>query len=195
MGVHPVHAALSTLYVQKLITLKACQIVRQSGFCRTDLEDVQQELTARVLRAAPLFDPGRGSVHTFVDRVVGAATATILRDRRRLKRAADRQILSLERHTAGHSNYTPIPLRDVISGADQDRRRGTNVSGEEPRELTQNVARLLAALPPDVRHIATRVAETSEAAVARELRISRRQVRKALAAAREHLEAAGFSEF
>jgi len=41
MGVHPVHAAVTTPYVQKLIAVRARQVVRQPGFCRSDQADVE----------------------------------------------------------------------------------------------------------------------------------------------------------
>ncbi|MBE3123871.1 MAG: hypothetical protein IMZ65_03630, partial [Planctomycetes bacterium] len=86
MGVHPVHAALTTKYVQTLIRIKARAVARQPGFSQSDQDDLEQDLAIHVLKQAHYFDPDRGSVRTFIARVVDSAVAMMLRDRRRLKR-------------------------------------------------------------------------------------------------------------
>jgi len=196
MGVHPVHAAIGTEYVQALIRIKARQVVRDPGFSRSDQPDVEQELVARILRVARRFDPGRASVNTFITRVVDSAVATILRDRARKKRAADRPTWSLDRDQAGRRGHEPVLLREVVEEADLRRRCGTDAPvAEESQALAMDSSCLLARLAPGLREIVVSVAETSEAAAARDLGISRRQVRNALAAVRDLLGADKCAEF
>jgi RNA polymerase sigma factor (sigma-70 family) len=194
MGVHPVYAALTTEYVQKLISIKARQLVRKPGFSRSDQPDVAQELAAHILRAAHLFDPGRGSVRTFIARVVDSAVAMILRDRRRLKRAAGFRVLSLA--DPGFSGTDrESTLAETIEEADLRRRCGGACRGDdEDRVRAIDLAQILAGLPPHLQEMAVWLKEESEAAVARDLGISRRQVRKAVAQIREAFEAAGLAE-
>jgi RNA polymerase sigma factor (sigma-70 family) len=195
MGVHPVHAALTTEYVQKLISIKARQLVRKPGFSRSDQPDAEQELVAHILRAAHLFDPGRGSVRTFIARVVDSAVAMILRDRRRLKRAAGFRVLSLADPAFSGTDHEST-LAETIEEADLRRRCGGGVCRRDDEDRVQaiDLARILAGLPPHLQEMAGWLKEESEAAVARDLGISRRQVRKAVAQIREAFEAAGLAE-
>ena len=96
MGTHTVHAALTTPYVTSLIRSKAGRLSRSSGFQRSEQGDLEQELTSHILKQAGHYDPARGSVNTFIDRVVTSAVAMVIRDRRRLKRGAGRRPISLE---------------------------------------------------------------------------------------------------
>ena len=193
MGVHLVHAALATEYVQKLISIKARQLVRKPGFSRSDQPDVEQELVAHILKAAHLFDPARGSVRTFIAQVVDSAVAMILRDRRRLKRAAGFRVLSLA-DPAFSGTDRESTLAETIENADLRRRCGGACRrDDEDRVRTIDLAQILAGLPPHLQEMAVWLKEESEAAVARDLGISRRQVRKAVAQIREAFEAAGLS--
>ncbi|MCX5683835.1 MAG: hypothetical protein NT049_09140 [Planctomycetota bacterium] len=194
MGVHPVHAALSTDYVQKLVRIKARQVVHKHGFSRSDQPDVEQELVAHVLGAAHLFDPGRASVNTFIARVVDSTVAMILRNRGRKKRVADRPMWSLDRDQAGRRGHEPVLLREIVEEADLRRRQGMDATVPEETQAL-DAADLLARLAPELREIVVKVAETNEAAAARDLGISRRQVRKALAAVREQFRGAEPAEF
>ena len=194
MGVHPVHAALSTEYIQKLIGIKARQLVRKPGFSRSDQPDVAQELVTHILKAARLFDPARGSVCTFIARVVDSAVAMILRDRRRLKRAAGFRVLSLA-DPAFSGTDRESTLAETIEDADLRRRSGGQChEDEEERVRAIDVAQVLSGLPPHLQDIAIRLAEQSEVAIAHNLGLSRRQVRKAVAQIREAFDAAGLAE-
>jgi RNA polymerase sigma factor (sigma-70 family) len=194
MGVHPVHAALTTEYVQKLISIKARQLVRKPGFSRSDQPDIAQELVAHILKAAHLFDPARGSVCTFIARVVDSAVAMILRDRRRLKRAAGFRVLSLA-DPAFSGTDRESTLAETIEEADLRRRcGGTCRRDDEDCVRTIDLAQILASLPPHLQEMAVWLKEEREAAVARDLGLSRRQVRKAVSQIREAFEAAALAE-
>ena len=194
MGIHPVHAALRTEYVQTLIRVKARKVTRRPSFSRSDQPDIEQELAAHVVRQAHLFDPARASIQTFIDRVVDSAVAMIIRDRCRLKRGAGLRVRSLAEPDFDATGRE-TSLADNVGEADLCRRtRGTFHHEGEDRDWAIDVTQALSVLPPRVREIALRFAELGEECAARSLGISRRQVRKAVAEAREALEAAGLSE-
>ncbi|MBE3071303.1 MAG: hypothetical protein IMZ66_13795, partial [Planctomycetes bacterium] len=89
-------------------------------------------------------------------------------------------------------DHQPVLLREVIDDVDHRRRHRTyGPTPEEQRSLALDAAGLLANLPAGLREIAARMAGSNEAHVARELGVSRRQVRKAVEAIRQHFEAAG----
>jgi RNA polymerase sigma factor (sigma-70 family) len=192
MGVHQVHAAITTSYVQTMIRVKARQLIRRPGFSPSDQPDVEQDLVAVVLKEAHLFDPARGTVHTFISRVVKSAAAMIVRDRGRLKRAPESRVLSLDEPDFNAAVREENTLAANVQKADLLRRQG-RVATEDNDDRVQalDIGNALAGLPPHVREIAARLAEDSESSVARDLGISRRQVRKAIAQIRDALAAAG----
>ncbi|MCY3020192.1 MAG: ECF-type sigma factor, partial [Planctomycetota bacterium] len=86
-------------------------------------------------------------------------------------------------------------LADILDEADGCRRTGGDPTPDQERaELASDTRRLLAELPPRLREIAIRRVTATEAAIARELGISRRQVHNALEAIREHFEKAGLTK-
>jgi len=196
MGTHPVHQALTTDYVKTLIQVKARQVTRHRGFRPGDQDDIEQDLIAHVLKQAHHFDPARGSVNTFIDRVIGSAIAMMLRDRKRLKRAAGLGAFSLENTFVGQCRRDrPTTLSDVVREEHLRRRCGGRVGDDQRQtDLSLDVSQAMAGLTPRQREIARRLASAPEAAVARDMGISRRQVRNAVEAIREHFERAGLRE-
>ncbi len=196
MGAHLVHAELTTPYVRKLLSLKARQLCRKRGFCRSDQEDIEQELAVRVLKQACQFDPSRSSVRTFIDRVVRSAAAMILRERTCPTRAAGCMALSLE--TARVDNGLggrKLALSQIVQEDHLRLRCGGQASDPLRQvELSEDLAPVMASLAPLQRKIASRLGDLPDAAIARSLGISRRQVRKAAEAIRERLIEAGLAE-
>jgi DNA-directed RNA polymerase specialized sigma24 family protein len=128
MGVSPEpdHAAdVLGDYAKSLIRYKAHQLCRRPDFSRSDEEDIVQELTAQVLRKAPLYDPGRGaSPDTFADRVIDSAVKLLLRARASLKRSPDKPVKSLEREVVEADHSRQVSLGESIDQANATRRTG-----------------------------------------------------------------------
>lgn len=193
MGSEPTRGAVLTAFAQSLIQFKARQLCRKPGFSRSDQEDLVQELTLRLLEKAHLYDPDRGaSLDTFADRVIGSAVRMILRDRRRLKRAAGFGAMSLERSTVVIDGQ-PVLLCNLISSADRERVTLT-VSHETGDQDLSSVDGAVDSLPSDLADIARRLMGGTVASVARELGTSRRQVYGAIQRIRQHFEAAGLGD-
>jgi len=197
MGTHPVHQALTTDYVQTLIRTKARQVSRYWEFRRCDPDDIEQDLIAYVLKQAHHFDPARASVKTFIDRVIGSAIAMMLRDRGRLKRAAGLRAISLDSTFVDRCRSDlPLALRDIVQEADLPSRRGTEVRDHRERiDLAADIAHAMEGLTAQQLEVVHRLVGASEAAVARGLGTSRRQVRKAVEAIRQRLQDAGLADF
>ena len=178
-------------YAKRLIRIKARQLIGRAGLRACDREDIEQELTLRLLEQAQRFDPARGSLHTFVARVLDSAAAMLLRHRRRLKRAAGYRAASLE--AAGDRGDTePHCLRDVLSEADLRRHTGTPPSDAlDGLERTEALDHVLRRMPPRLRDVCRRLAASNASAVARQMGISRRQLRKLVAEVRRYFEDAG----
>jgi len=186
--------AVLTAYARSLIKFKARQLSRKPGFSRSDEEDIAQELTLHLLAQAHHFDPQRGSANTFAARVIMPAVKMILRDRNRLKRAPGFTAQSLEDAHA-HLDEAVVSLREVVTEADLRRRLSTAVNDHGRSELIAAVVEVFQSLPPDLQDLCRRLIDIPAASVAREMGISRRQLRKAIERIRLNFEAAGLKDF
>ena len=189
-----VRSALCTQYIKTLLKTKSYQLSRQPRFRDWEQPDLEQDLLAHVLKQAHHFDASRGSVNTFIDRVVETAAAMLVRDRGRIKRAAGYRAISLERtHISG--NQRQMTLSQIVSENDLRRRCGGVVrDGQQDAGLSADVADAMAGLTRRQREIAKRLVEATEASVARDMGISRRQVRNAVSSIREHFRQAGLAQ-
>ena len=185
-----------TDYARTLIRVKAKQVVRRPGFSRSDQSDVEQDLIVQLLCQAEHFDPHRGSLNTFIARVIDKAVATLVRDRGREKRrpAGDAELQSLADQVP-QSEGPPAPLASLISQVDLERRTGTaSPSDAQLFELVHDVASVIPTLPPELqtvcRSLLTRNLTETETA----LGISRRALRTAIVLIREHFEVSGLKK-
>ena len=183
-----------TDYAKTLIRCKARQLVRRPGFSRSDTDDLEQEFWLTLVNQAHNFDPDRGSINTFVDRVVNSSIQMVLRDRRRKKRANDFRTCSVDA-APDQNGGSPEPLRASLGESDRCRRIGT-VSEDDVRrhDEADAVEHVLGVIPDHLREVCRLVMGGSIASAASELETSRRQIRKALADARPYFERAGFDD-
>ena len=194
MQAPPAHHAVLTGYAQSVIRFKARQLSTKAGFSQTDEDDITQELTLYLLERAHLFDPNRASANTFAERVIRSKVAMQLRDRRRKKRAAGFTAQSLER-TRALSDEDSGFLRDMLTEGDLYRRLGTAASDQNQVELTAAVEEALSSLPAEDREICRQIIEGTMTSIARDLGVSRRQIRNAIARIRRHFEAASLGDY
>lgn len=181
-----------TNYAKSLIKFKARQLSRRHDFQPAELEDLQQELWLALVKAAEQFDPAKASLDTFIDRVVNTAVAMLVRARQRCKRGNGFAVQSLDQELAPSSD-TPEPLAATVSADDLARRTGTKPADKAARrEDAEAVEHALAQMPEEIRNLCRRLMGGTVASVARELGISRRQVRKVISKARPFFERAGF---
>lgn len=188
MGAKPLGDADLPAYAKSLIRFKAKQLSRKPGFSRSDQEDLEQELTLHLLRHAVDFDPERGSLNTFVSRVIDSAVAMILRDRNRLKRAAGHRVRSLDIPRIVADSVTTLGAG--LTPDDAHRRLGT-VPDADVKERLVTLAAARASLPAGLQRVCDLLASGSEAAAARELNVSRRKIRNAKEQIKRHFDSAG----
>ncbi|MGQ9636060.1 MAG: ECF-type sigma factor, partial [Bryobacteraceae bacterium] len=140
---------------------------------------------------AERFDPARASLETFLNRVVCQAVAMLLRNRKRGKRGNGIVPLSLESDLTA-TGEGPKPLSHTVSLEDGARRLGTQSADPIARlEQTEAIQHALARMPERLRDICQRLMTGTVASVARELGMSRHQVRQAVEEARPYFERAG----
>lgn len=180
-----------TDYARNLIKCKARQLSRRRDFQPVEWEDLQQELWLALVKAARHFDPAKASLDTFIDRVVNTAAAMLVRARQRLRNGANERVQSLSDELVAPDGQSE-PLAATICCDDLARRIGTKPSdATHVAETTEAVAAALQRMPTDLRDVCRRLMNGTVTSVARDLGLSRRQVRNRLQAARPYLEQAG----
>lgn len=181
-----------TDYAKNLIKFKARQLSQRQDFQSAEPEDLQQELWLALVKVAKQFEPGKASLDTFIDRVVNTAVAMLVRARQRHKRGNGFRAHSLDSVRSTKSE-SPEPLSAAVSTDDLVRRTRAEQHDETlHREDAEAVEHALSQMPKEMRDLCRRLMGGTIASVARDLGISRRRVRKAIAAARPFLERAGF---
>jgi len=185
-----------TEYARTLIRVKAKQLIRRPGFCRSDQDDVEQDLVLQLLSQARHFDPDRGSLNTFIARVVDSAVAMLVRERGRIKRSPsdDARIQSLG-ETVEQPDGPPVPLWMLISIADLERRTGgTSLSDAERHELSEDVASVISSLPQELQDVCRSLMHRNRTETERELGMSRRNYDAAIQRIREHFTQFGLAK-
>ena len=185
-----------TEYARTLIRVKAKQLARRPGFCRSDEEDVEQDLVLHLLSQAQHFDPERGALNTFIARVVNAGVAMLVRDRTRIKRhpGDDVEVQSLEAKVE-QPNGPPAPLWMLISLEDLERRIGNkSVTDAEVFELVDDIASVMASFPKELRNVCESLQHCNRSETESELRLSRRKFNAAMTRIREHFSKSGLGK-
>lgn len=191
MEAESVRGAVLGAYTQKLIRIKARQLIRTPWFERYEREDLQQELLLYVLKHIGKFNPDKAKLTTFISRIVDSHAAMLVRDRRRAKRAPGFFARSIE---TLQENVTEEPVSGAGVLADDDALRRLGLAAGDPqatRELRAAIARVIASLPSPLAEVCAGLVDGNVASVARELGISRRQVGNAIAELRRRFTAAG----
>ncbi len=181
-------------HTERHIQFKARQLSRRSDFSPSDEDDLRQELWVYLLARIHHFDPERGSLRTFVSRVVNSAVATILRNRKRYKRTIGQTVQSLDSTTL-ETDGEMLTAAQAVSPDDLQRRIGTNP--RDRAELDEDVEAVHAALvrmPEPLQRVARQLMSDEDASVSRECGLTRRQVGLAKQGIQEVLEQTGFEE-
>lgn len=179
-----------TEYAQTMIRIKARQVVRNPGFSPSDEPDVEQDLVVHLLSQAHRFDPTRASLNTFIARVVNSGVAMLLRKQGRAKRnpANEVELQSLSELVPQPDGY-PEPLARLISRRDLERRTGgDSLTESQLFELAEDVARVLPTLPAELQNVCRSLLTRNQSKTGAQLGISRRGLRAAMSAIREHFE-------
>lgn len=184
-----------TEYVRTLIRVKARQIVRRPGFSKSDTDDVEQDLLLHLLAQIQQFDPSRGSLNTFISRVVDSAVAMLVREHGRNKRVPATGVIQSLEMMVDQLGGAKTPVGATISQADFERRVGsTSMSGIELFELAEDITRLIDALPPGLQAVCRVRMDRNRKEAERDLGLSRRNYDAAIELIRQHFVQGGFGE-
>ncbi len=178
-------------YARTRIRVAVQRLGRRLKLSRADREDVEQDLWVNLLEQAQNFDPERGAINTFIDRVVRSAVAMKIRHHRRDKESVKRRIVSLDGpSTEGASDTAPAATR--VPDDHHATRTGSvahdSIAAIEDREAYE---RALESMPEELRALCERVATQTQSQIVDELHIGKRTIRKKLREARVYFENAG----
>lgn len=183
-------------YAQTLIRVKARQLVRRPEFLATEAEDLEQDLSVRILSQIDRYDPSRGSIKTFIARVADSQVGMIIRERKRKKRIGedDLKIESLEKKVLDQEGK-PSLLGYTLS--DQDGRRLGQTDAMNPCdqvELNDELNEVLSKLPSQERKICELLMTLNHSQVQEQLRMPRRKYDAAIAMIRQQFASSGLAQ-
>ncbi|HWR49695.1 MAG TPA: hypothetical protein VN428_01215 [Bryobacteraceae bacterium] len=151
----PAIAPVPDALMLQAASCQASRLVVGSGFNVDDWEDLRQDLFTDCLRRVPKFDPSRGTWEGFVRGVVRHHSIAL--STRRNRRAAHEVLVAED---LGSDDM----YRWDISGPSMP--AGDNSAAA--LELSIDVRRVVAALPPDLRLLAVRLTEMTITEIATE---------------------------
>ena len=185
----------SIAYAKKVIECKARQLVGQAGLRESDVEDLQQEMWADLLRRLTWFESDRAKAKTFIARVVSHRVSAILRHRSGMGRDYQRNAGSLSEETED-ADGRMVERAQLITEDAHDLRTGVETRPAlEQMELVSDVGTVLASLPAPLREFCELLKTESMSSAARKLGISRREARARLDAIRNRFEEANLGDY
>ncbi|MFG0335480.1 MAG: sigma factor, partial [Maioricimonas sp. JB049] len=155
--------------------MKARQLCRRPSFSTSDADDVEQDLFLHLLNQIQQFDPARGSLNTFIARVVDSAVAMLVRERGRNKRAPATGVIQSLEVMVDQTDGPPAPLGATLSQDDAQRRTGVDAKSHiDLFELADDIAHLIDALPPELQAVCRARMDRNRKATEHDLDLSRR---------------------
>lgn len=163
-------------YALRLIRFKVGRICRQRGFAKSDEEVIEHDLRTHLELQMARYDPSRGQVTTFIDRVVARWIISYLRrhfadkrDPRREECSLNEVVLDADGREVERHETTPEAASDAGRLLD----------------LQRDMASVLSGLSDDLRAAALGLAAGTPHGVGMELGMSRRDMPKIMDQLRE----------
>jgi len=177
-----------------IIKKKARQMIGRSGYREQDREEIEQELTARLLKSLESFNPRLGHRKAFVTAVVERDVANMLRDARAAKR--DHRRISSLHVTIETTDDGPTELAESIGEREYNARRCQRPrSNEEQAQMASDLADARATLAPNEQVVFDLLKSHSIAAIARMLGVPRTTLNDTVRRMRCRFEHTGLRDY
>ena len=181
-----IRSALTTEYVQQLLKNKAYKLASKPEFREMDQADLVQEFAIYIMEHADKYDPKRGVPDAYITCMIKSASATLIRSRGRLKRAAGYRAVSFDETYMCDSKHK-IPLPEIINNTNPPTHCEEQPADSRLQaELSPDIVLALEGLTDRQRAIALLLTHSNKTAISRKLKISRRQVGNEVLAIQRH---------
>ena len=179
----------------RIIRRKALQLIGRAGVTRDDREDIEGDLTLHVLEQLAKFDPSRGKIGAFVNRVVENKAADLIDSRCAARRDYRHDLCSLS-DPIQNGEDTTVSIEDIVDqDAVRSQRGHSELSLEEQVARKIDLERALARLSPELQDLCRRLMRATVSEVAAALGVPRTTLYGPLKRIRETFEEAGLREY
>ena len=145
-------------FAAKFIRHKANQLSRRPEFSRSDVDDIAQDLTMRLLQSISQFDPQLARFDGFVTTLIERFVANIIREASAQKR--DRSSTESLHTIVGEDECGPVELVATISG-EESGLPSVRFEDQEVLETVIDVRDTLEQLSPEDRELCERLKHQS----------------------------------
>ena len=155
--------------VQKIIKIKARQLVGRHGFTVDDIKDIEQEITIHVWQRREKYDPTKAKYNTFVSRIIDKKIVNIIEYQHAQKRDCNIPCDSLDDEICA-SDDNSLLRHEVVSQDDFLRLTGKAVRSQEELQdlrIDFDIERFIQSLPPSLQLIARLLLDMKISEVAR----------------------------
>jgi len=182
-------------YAVRIIKHKARQLVGRAGFTESDREDLEQEMMLDLLRRLPKYNPDRAQRNTFIARIVEHKVATIIEARKAGMRDYRLCTCSLNDRLEDDEGGS-IERLETIDQEEYLRRTGKlSRPAAELRDLSIDLGRVIASLPPELRTLCQRLQTESVTEISRDTGIPRGTIYESIKKLRAIFEDADLRDY
>ncbi len=168
-------------YAHETISHKARRLIGRYGFAAQDRQDIEQELTAHLLRALRRFNPSVANRHTFIARVIDHKISNIIREK-----VAPMRDYRLHGGCIDGDDAAQERLPRNVLDAHEHRH-------DEQRDLRIDIVSITASLPDDLADLCLRLQTQTVLEISRATGIPRWQLYESVARLRVIFSRAGLS--
>ncbi|MHB1463357.1 MAG: hypothetical protein ACYC1M_18875 [Armatimonadota bacterium] len=163
-------------YCVSLIHLKACRLIGNYGYTKSDKDDIEQELALHLRHSLPRYNPALGTLKTFVNCVLGNKIRSMIREHVTYLYDSRMNGPSLSDPVAQESGER-LNRVDIIDSDDYLIRMGKISRREcELIELRIDVERVVSRLPANLQELCEQLGRQSIAEVSRDTGWSRGKI-------------------
>jgi RNA polymerase sigma-70 factor (ECF subfamily) len=178
----------------KLIRERVKRLIGRHGFTASDRDDLEQDMALHLLECLRRQQQPIEAPEGFFRKVIAEHAVTLIR-RREAEKRDHRRLSSLHDKVLDEDGEYVERARVVPEDHVQTRLHTASRSRLDEVELVDDVAAVLAKLPPDLRDLCERLKHHSITEVARQLGVPRTTLHDAIRRLRQHFEDAGLRDY
>jgi RNA polymerase sigma-70 factor (ECF subfamily) len=178
----------------KLIRERVKRLIGRHGFTASDRDDLEQDMALHLLECLRRQQQPIDAPEGFFRKVIADYAVTLVR-RRKAEKRDHRRLSSLHDKVLDEDGEYVERARVIPEDHVQTRLHTASRSRLDEVELVDDVAAVLAKLPPDLRDLCERLKHHSITEVARQLGVPRTTLHDAIRRLRQHFEEAGLRDY